>query len=317
MISNEGGSQREFSDVSKSLEFFVPYYDSINYLSECLSSLSAQSDRNFKVTVIDDGSSDEQAASLIEGMKDSRFLYVKNVRNLGVPGNFQKCVERSTSDWVVIIGHDDKLPPDYVRSLRHHLNDLTVGLLQPKVEIIGSSGVRNRNLADQVKLYIRGSIIRRQKKGNTLTEMRVEAKAVIPWFLIGNPFYFPTIVWNRSVIQDFGFRQDLPITLDYDLIFRILNNGFSVKFLEDTTAIYRRHSESASGKLTSMLERLDEETRVLKSFLVQMDEPSKLLKLIVLMRPTIRFHAMVLALSDFRYGRLDSAQKYLRQCFRI
>ena len=317
MISNEGGSQRKFSDVSKSLEFFVPYYDSINYLSECLSSLSAQSDRNFKVTVIDDGSSDEQAASLIEGMKDSRFLYVKNVRNLGVPGNFQKCVERSTSDWVVIIGHDDKLPPDYVRSLRHHLNDLTVGFLQPKVEIIGSSGVRNRNLADQVKLYIRRSIIRRQKKGNTLTEMRVEPKAVIPWFLIGNPFYFPTIVWNRSIIQDFGFRQDLPITLDYDLIFRILNNGFSVKFLEDTTAIYRRHSESASGKLTSMLERLDEETRVLKSFLVQMDEPSKLLKLIVLMRPTIRFHAMVLALSDFRYGRLDSAQKYLRQCFRI
>ena len=109
----------------------------------------------------------------------------------------------------------------------------------------------------------------------------------------------------------------MPITLDYDLIFRILNNGFSVKFLEDTTAIYRRHSESASGKLTSMLERLDEETRVLKSFLVQMDEPSKLIKLIVLIRPTIRFHAMVLALSDFRHGRLDSAQKYLRLCFRI
>jgi hypothetical protein len=118
-------------------------------------------------------------------------------------------------------------------------------------------------------------------------------------------------------LQNFGFKQDLPITLDYDLIFRILNNGFSVKFLEDTTAIYRRHSESASGKLTSMIERLDEETRVLKSFLLQMEEPTLLIKLIVLMRPTIRFHAILLALSELRYGRLVSAQRYLRQCFRI
>ena len=317
MTSKGNDLQKEFSDLSKSLEFFVPYYDSIKYLTECLLSLSAQSDRNFKVTVIDDGSSDGQASSLVEGMKDPRFLYIKNVKNLGVPGNFQKCVDRSTADWVVIIGHDDKLPPDYVRSIHHHLNDLTFGFLQPKVEIIDSSGVRNENLVDQVKIYIRESIIRSKKRGGTLTEIEVESKAVLPWFLIGNPFYFPTIVWNRSVLQHFGFRQDLPITLDYDLIFRILNNGFRVKFLEDTTAIYRRHSESASGKLTSMTGRLDEETRVLKSFLLQIEEPTMLIKLIVLMRPTIRFHAMVLALSDLRYGRFGSAQRYLKQCFRI
>jgi GT2 family glycosyltransferase len=317
VISKENHLQTEFSDLSRSLEFFVPYYDSIQYLTECLLSLSAQSDGNFKVTVIDDGSSDGQAASLIEGMNDSRFLYVKNIRNLGVPGNFQKCVDSSTSVWVVIIGHDDKLPPDYVQSIRHHLFDLSFGFLQPKVEIIDSAGVRNENLVDRVKFYIRAAITGSQKQSKALTGIRVEPKAIIPWFLIGNPFYFPTIVWNRSVLQNFGFKQDLPITLDYDLIFRILNNGFSIKFLEDTTAIYRRHSESASEKLTSMVERLDEETRVLKSFLLQMEEPTLLIKLIVLMRPTIRFHAIVLALTDLRYGRFVSAQRYLRQCFRI
>jgi glycosyltransferase involved in cell wall biosynthesis len=303
--------------LSKGLEFFIPYYDSIEYLTECLSSLRDQSDSNFKATVIDDGSSDGQAAALVEGMNDSRFLYIRNTRNLGVPGNFQKCVDMSTFDWVVIIGHDDKLPPDYVQSIRHHLNDLTVGFLQPKVEVIGSAGVRNENLADRVKFYIRGAITGSRKQSKTLTEIMVAPKDVMPWFLIGNPFYFPTIVWNRSVLQNFGFKQDLPITLDYDLIFRILNKGFNVKFLEDTTAIYRRHSESASGKLTSMMGRLDEETRVLKSFLLQMEEPTLLIKLIVLMRPTIRFHAMVLALSDLRYRRFVSAQKYLMQCFRI
>jgi hypothetical protein len=71
----------------------------------------------------------------------------------------------------------------------------------------------------------------------------------------------------------------LPITLDYDLIFRILNNGFNVKFLEDTTAIYRRHDESVSGKLTSMIGRLEEETRVLRSFLREMKEPTLLIRI--------------------------------------
>jgi glycosyltransferase involved in cell wall biosynthesis len=317
VISEGNHLQKEFFDLSRSLEFFVPYYDSIEYLTECLSSLNAQSDGNFKVTVIDDGSSNGQAASLVDEMKDNRFLYIKNVRNLGVPGNFQKCVDSSTSDWVVIIGHDDKLPPDYVQSIRHHLTDMTFGFLQPKVEIIDSAGARNENLVDRVKFYIRGAITGSRKQSKALTGIKVEPKAIMPWFLIGNPFYFPTIVWNRSVLQNFGFKQDLPITLDYDLIFRFLNNGFSIKFLEDTTAIYRRHSESASGKLTSMMERLDEESRVLKSFLLQIEESTLLIKLIVLMRPTIRFHAMVLALNDLRYGRFVSAQRYLRHFFKV
>ena len=316
MLSHGSNLQQEFPNLSKGLEFFIPYYDSIEYLTECLSSLRDQSDSNFKATVIDDGSSDGQAAALVEGMNDSRFLYIRNTRNLGVPGNFQKCVDMSAFDWVVIIGHDDKLPPDYVQSIRHHLNDLTVGFLQPKVEIIGSTGVRNENLADRVKLYIRGAITGSRKQSKTLTEILVAPKDVMPWFLTGNPFYFPTIVWNRSVLQNFGFKQDLPITLDYDLIFRVLNKGYNVKFLEDTTAIYRRHSESASGKLTSMLGRLEEETRVLKSFLLQLEEPTLLIKLIVLIRPTIRFHALTLALSDLKHGRFVSAQRYLRQCFR-
>jgi glycosyltransferase involved in cell wall biosynthesis len=316
VLSHGSNLQREFPNFSKSLEFFIPYYDSIEYLIECLSSLSAQSDSNFKATVIDDGSSDGQAAAIVEGLNDPRFLYIKNTRNLGVPGNFQKCVDMSAFDWVVIIGHDDKLPSDYVQSIRHHLNDLTVAFLQPKVEIIDSAGARNENLVDRVKFYIRGAITGSRNQSKTLTEIIVTPKDVMPWFLIGNPFYFPTIVWNRSVLQEFGFKQDLPITLDYDLMFRILNAGFNIKFLEDTTAIYRRHGKSASGKLTSMIERLDEETRVLRSFLLQIKEPTLVIKLIVLMRPTIRFHAMVLALSDLRYGRFVSAQRYLRQCFR-
>jgi hypothetical protein len=177
--------------------------------------------------------------------------------------------------------------------------------------------MKNENLADQVKFYIREAIIRRIKSDNSLREIVVDPKALIPWFLIGNPFYFPTIIWNRSVLQKFGFNQDLPITLDYDLIFRILNNGFNVKFLEDTTAIYRRHEGSVSGRLTSMIGRLEEETQVLKSFLRQINEPTLLIRLIVLLRPTIRFHAMVLAFSELKNGRLISTQRYLRQFFRI
>lgn len=301
-----------------SLEFFIPYYNSPDYLSECLLSLRAQSAPDFKVTVIDDGSIDNQAELLVDGMKDSRFLYMKNSRNLGLPENFQKCVDMATSDWVVIIGQDDKLPTDYLKSLSPHLDDLSVGFLQPLVEIIDSKGNINRNLVDKVKSSIRDRIVASKKSGRTLGgRAKVGADAIIPWFLFGNPFYFPTIVWNRTVLQDYGFNKNLPITLDYDLIFRILNDGHSVSFLNDTTAMYRRHSESASGKLTAMLERLDEETRVLKSFGMRMEDAPRLDKLIISFRPTIRFHAMVLSLSEIRYGRLFSGIRYLKEFFRI
>lgn len=302
------------SDV---LEFFIPYHNSFNYLVECLSSLKAQDFPTFKVTVIDDGSSDDQAELHIIQMQDSRFSYIKNSENLGLPQNFQKCVDRARSDWVVILGHDDRLPPDYVRSLSIHLHDKSIGFIQPKVDVIDSAGGKSHNLADSVKFFIRKCIIWAQKNKKSQVAIKIESRAILPWFFFGNPFYFPTIVWNRTVLQSFGFNQNLPITLDYDLIFRILNNGFSVTFLQDVSAIYRRHGESASGKLTSMLERLDEETRVLKTFGVALEKNSLLMKLMILIRPTIRFHALVLTLSEIKSGRIRSANRFFTRFYKI
>ena len=317
MVHLSNNSHSDIHHGGISLEFFIPYYNSFDYLNECISSLKEQDFHNFKVTIIDDGSSDDQAELLVNQMQDSRFSYIKNLENLGLPGNFQNCVNRATSDWVVILGQDDRLPPNFARSLSNHLLDLSVGFIQPKVEIIDLAGEYNRNLADFVKLIIRKCIIGRKKDKVLQGAIKIKSQKIIPWFLIGNPFYFPTIAWNRSVLQDFGFNQDLPITLDYDLIFRILNSGLGVTFLQDTTVFYRRHNESVSGKLTSMLDRLDEETRVLKTFGVQMERTSQLIKLIILIRPTIRFHALTLTLSEMKSGRIISAKRFLKEFYRI
>jgi GT2 family glycosyltransferase len=258
-----------------------------------------------------------RACDFVNSLKDSRFSYIRNDHNLGLPGNFQNCVNLAKSDWVVILGQDDSLPPNYVSSLLTHLRASDIGFIQPKVQVVGPDGGKNRNLADTTKTVIRNCIALGQITNWRESEIEVNSSAIIPWFLVGNPFYFPTIVWNRSVLQDFGFNLDLPVTLDYELIFRILNSHFKVLFLRDTTAIYRRHQESASGKMSNMLERLREETRVLKSFKTQSEEFSLIHIFIIWMRPTIRLHALVIAIGQIRSRNFLQGRKFAKEFFKI
>jgi len=307
---------QDIEDCANSLEFFIPYYNSYNYLVECLLSLASQDLPNFKVTIIDDGSSDNRAGQFIEEMQDSRFLYIRNSHNIGLPRNFQKCVESATSDWVIILGQDDVLPHDFVKSLFSHLGDLTVGFIQPRVEIIDSRGKISKNSVDSIKSIIRKCMISNLRRKNHEETGKLRSASILPWFLIGNPFYFPTIVWNRARLQEFGFRQDLSVTLDYELIFRFLNNNSSVLFIEDATAYYRRHDASASGKMSSMLQRLEEEMRVTKSFKNDLINSSILINSILIIRPTIRCHALVIAFLEMKSRNFRSSLRYASEAFK-
>ena len=306
---------RDFEKSGKSLEFFIPYFESYDYLVECLLSLRSQDLANFNVTIVDDGSSDNRAEEFIKGMQDSRFLYVKNKQNLGLTKNFQKCVDLATSDWIIILGQDDQLPIDFVRTLYPHLNDLTLGFIQPRVKVIDFKGNVNKNLADLIKTIIRKCILFFHGGISLRSARRISPSSIMPWFVLGNPFYFPTIVWNRAFIKDFGFRHDLPITLDFELIFRFLNNNFELLFLEDSTAYYRRHEASASGNMSTMIQRLEEETRLTKTLSRDLKNPSPILRSILLIRPIIRSHALVLAFHEIRTKNFSSALRYLKIAF--
>lgn len=77
---------------------------------------------------------------------------------------------------------------------------------------------------------------------------------------LGNFLYFPLVMWNRDKTKNFDFRQDLPITSDIDIFFRIFCTDGKLMLLNLPLAEYRRHVKSLSGDPEKKLSRLTEES---------------------------------------------------------
>jgi len=99
----------------------VPVYGVERYLRRCLDSLVAQTLRDFKVIIVEDGSPDGCAAICDEyAARDSRFTVIHQP-NKGVSVARNVGLERALTDpevaWIAFIDSDDWIDAEYLRQL--------------------------------------------------------------------------------------------------------------------------------------------------------------------------------------------------------
>ena len=98
---------------SRAVSVVVPVYQGAQFLEASLRSVFAQSFRDFDVTVVDDGSVDgsgaiaERVAATCRG--DIPFRLVRNATRNGLVGNWNRCLEQATGNYVLLFHQDDLL----------------------------------------------------------------------------------------------------------------------------------------------------------------------------------------------------------------
>lgn len=97
----------------------IPAYKG-RFLYECIESVLSQTYKNLEVIIVDDNSP-EDLFSIVNKFKDERIQYYRNEIGFGgenVVGNWNKCLEHASGEFVICMGDDDKLKPnclaDYV-----------------------------------------------------------------------------------------------------------------------------------------------------------------------------------------------------------
>lgn len=104
----------------------IPVYNRIDEVDELLRSLLAQSERNFEVIIVEDGSTQPCGAAVEDARSrglDVRYFFKENegrsiARNYGM--------ERARGDYFVFFDSDCVIPPDYFRKLAKELSDKTL-----------------------------------------------------------------------------------------------------------------------------------------------------------------------------------------------
>jgi glycosyltransferase involved in cell wall biosynthesis len=92
----------------------IPTYNYGRYLGTAIDSVLAQEYEDFELIVVDNAS-DDDTATVVAARRDQRLRVYRNDRNLGLFGNFARCLELATGEFVKFLAADDWLHPAYLR----------------------------------------------------------------------------------------------------------------------------------------------------------------------------------------------------------
>lgn len=93
----------------------IPSYNGKDVIANTIQSVLDQDYKNFEIIINDDCSADS-TVKIIKSFKDKRIKLFANKKNLGYPGNLNKCLRHAKGDVIYLLGQDDILATHAVRS---------------------------------------------------------------------------------------------------------------------------------------------------------------------------------------------------------
>lgn len=197
------------------------------------SALGQHADIALEIIVVDNDHEGKFASELVvQKFSDKRLRYVRNPTNLGMCGNWNKCIELANSQWLTILHDDDQLHSAYVATVLQRIKK------SPELSIIGC-GVReitDAAYADEKLLDV----------SNATDFLRLNSLDVLRCC----PYYPVGVAFNKESANKIdGFDATKYPSMDYDMWFRMLRN-YQGGLLPARLAFYRKfENESARGEV--------------------------------------------------------------------
>src|SRR5450432_379001 len=91
----------------------IPVFNRRDLVHNALRSAIAQAVPNLEILVVDNCSTDGTWEAL-QAIRDPRLHLVRNDSNLGLFGNFNRCLELSRGEYVCLLGSDDDLTEGFL-----------------------------------------------------------------------------------------------------------------------------------------------------------------------------------------------------------
>ena len=207
-------------------------HDDARFLGEAVESILTQTLTDLELIVVDDASTDE-TAQLLEKLDDDRIVVLRNEEQAGLAASLNRGLDRAGGRYVARLDADDIADPERLqRQVAWMKATPTLGLVGTGVWDIDAEGHTGR-----VHLMPRGA-----------TALRWHA-------LFSSPFFHPTVLVDREVLERHGLRYD-PAFLeseDYDLWTRAFEftDGDN---LQDMLVLKRIHPGQASLRRAELQE---------------------------------------------------------------
>lgn len=246
-----------FSKEKYKVDVLLPYWGDFGLLKKAVNSVLEQTEKNFRLLIIDDCYPSDDAKKLYSNFPDKRVVYHRHKKNLGLVKNYNYALGQTKARYFVMMGCDDIMLPNYLEVALKKIGN--ADYYQPGVQVIDDSDTVYLPAADRIK-----RLLRPRKEGIYSGE-----KIAIS-LCHGNWTYFPSLLWKTSTLKKYGYNTKLPNTQDVYVQFEILTNGGSLFIDNQPTFQYRRSANSFSSKARKGT-RFDEENSMYSEVANQFD----------------------------------------------
>ena len=215
----------------------IPAYNNEEVIGATIKAILEQTYQNLELIVVDDASKDKTVEVVKKfAQKDSRVSLYQNEKNLGMTGNWNRCVELAGSEYIKLICADDILLPQSLeiemKELRSNKN--IVMTINDSI-MISESGRK------------RGVFQRYYKKG-VFPGKEIARKSLIASNFFGMPC---AVLFKKSTFEKVGgFDPQFKYILDFDLWIRLAGEG-DVNVLEPKLNYFMLRKDSNTGKVFS------------------------------------------------------------------
>jgi glycosyltransferase involved in cell wall biosynthesis len=213
------------------ISVILPVYNAEKWLTACLVSLAAQTNQEFEIIAIDDGSTDSSADILKHANRNGLPIRIlRNESNRGIVCSLNRGLEQAQGKYIARMDADDVALP-------------------------------NRFTHQILFLETTGCDL----CGSWFTEFGQGIPRIVHWphhenavraaMLFQNAILHPSVISKREVFEEYQYREEYRLAEDYDLFSRACGK-YRLANVPEALLRYRRHPMQASQKKRIEMEQI-------------------------------------------------------------
>ena len=233
--------------MEQNVSVCIPVYNGEDTIEAAIQSVLNQSYENLEIIVVDNASTDSTLQK-IQRFDDNRIKVFVNESNLGMAGNWNKCLEYVTSEFVHFLCADDVMERDCIEKKVKAIQEPNTVMVYSSSELIDD---KDEVLMKRVQY----------KSDRRFDGMKLAKKSFLSRNLYGEP---SNVLFKAEVIRQVGgFSLDTCYVTDWEFWLRVSTLG-DVAYLKDILVKYRVSNGNTTSKLTNKKMLMDDKVMVKK-----------------------------------------------------
>jgi glycosyltransferase involved in cell wall biosynthesis len=242
----------------------VPTWNGASFLGAALESALSQTYSDFELLLVDDGSTDA-TLDVAAAFPDPRIHIYRNHRRLGIPGNWNHCLELARGTYVKFLFQDDVLDRQALAKLVAALEAVPAASLAFSRREIRHEGpdtadlpLRGPGYSDVVSAFY--ATLRGPFTGIDLVRQAVASGRDLAVNVVGEPSF--VLLRREAAVRAGGFDSAFTQVVDWELWLRLARVS-PVVFVDESLGLFRVHSGGQSASNHRRLRTVAECVRLL------------------------------------------------------